>query len=535
MTTSITVLFLSAVLQAAGDPSTLPRVQEIQVEGATVFDRDAVLGMIRLLPGEPLRREPAAIARGLQNRYHIAGYVGARVQASFADGRLRLEVDEGRLREVVIDGLSGAAARRAREATGLETGKVLRETEIWSALARVERESGGALRTVPGKPYTVEPVEDGARVVLHLRASHLMALFRTWGPRTSGRHNRVDGFSLGLATELEVVDASSYNHLRLLARGAYGFSSHELRYTLGVERPFGRAQRHTLGYEFHDLTDSEDFFRRYGLEELPGGSYNIRSHSDYFRRLGHDAYAFTSLGPRAEVGLVFRSDGHTSLPVETGSDEPNPPVSEGRIHSLIGAVRFVSRGPLYPNRRVQRESFLLPSLYQSLGAKPDEWRLEATYEAARPGLGSDFDFRRLIGRARYHRRVADRHLLDALALVGLGSGDLPVQKRFYLGGLGTLRGFDRKERSGDNMLLVSAEWSWLPPPRLLPSLIPFYDGGRVWGEALPNDRWKHDAGLALRWPRSGGIFARLDAALPLNPEAGQTRKVRWNLHLHYPF
>src|SRR5262245_504009 len=115
-----------------------PVVQEIDVEGATVFDRDAILGMIRLRPGDPLRREPSAIAKALTNRYHIAGYPGARVGASFTDGRLRLEVDEGQLREVAIDGLEGDAAQRAKEEAGLETGKPLRETDVWSALARIE-------------------------------------------------------------------------------------------------------------------------------------------------------------------------------------------------------------------------------------------------------------------------------------------------------------------------------------------------------------------------------------------------------------
>jgi hypothetical protein len=345
----------------------------------------------------------------------------------------------------------------------------------------------------------------------------------------------VDGLAPGLVTEVALTDASSYNHLWLTARALYAFSAKKVRYTLGIERPFGRGQRYALGYEFHDLTDSEDAFRRWGLEEEPGGSYNSRKTSDLFRRLGHEAYAFARVGARAQVGLAFRSDGYTSLPVATDSDEPNPPVEEGRMRSILGTIRFASRGDLYPSRRSESASFHFPSLYLSQVPKPARWRVEATCEVSRPGLGSDFDYARFIGRVRLHRPLFAGHLLDAVAYGGSGSGSPPLPKRFFLGGLGTLRGFDRKQFTGKNMALATLEWSWLPPSRFVPGVIPFYDGGALWGGGVKSAGWKHDAGLGLRWPQASRVFARVDAAVPFNPEPGQARKVLWNLRLQFPF
>ncbi len=254
-----------------------------------------------------------------------------------------------------------------------------------------------------------------------------------------------------MSSETSLTNTSSYNHLRIRAAGSYSFDSKKVRYSLGIHRPFGSGQRFGLGYEYHDLTDSEDWFRRYGLEEVQGDTYNSENATDYFRRIGHQAYLFARLDGRTQAGVSFRSDGYTSLKERSLEDEPNPPVEEGRMRSIIGTVRFASRGDLFRIPRVERESFLFPSLYVSPGLKPERLRAEATYEVSRPGLGSDFDFSRLIGRVRFHRPMAPRHRLDAVAYGGFTEGAPPLPKRFFLGGLGTLRGFDRKQFTGKDM------------------------------------------------------------------------------------
>jgi hemolysin activation/secretion protein len=210
-------------------------------------------------------------------------------------------------------------------------------------------------------------------------------------------------------------------------------------------------------------------------------------------------------------------------------------VEEGRMRSIIGTVRFVSRGDLFRNRRLERASFVFPSLYLSPGLKPERWRAEATYEVSRPGLGSDFEFSRFIGRVRLHYPLSARFTFDAVAYLGFTTGSPPLPKRFFLGGLGTLRGFERKQFTGENMSLAIAEWSWFPPSRFAPALIPFYDGASLWGGDFPSTGWKHDGGIGLRWPQASRVFARVDAAVPFNPEPGQARKVQWNLRVQIPF
>lgn len=529
-------LALALALDAAA-PADLPEVHEVEINGVEAFSREEVLAFIRLKPGDPLRREPAAIAAGLERRYRISGYPGARVAGAFeeAGGRLTLDVEEGHLVEVSLEGLDGPARARALSALGLETGRVLREGDIWAAIARLNDASEGTVKAVGSPLWSAEAAPGGTRLVLPLTKSPARFDLGLWSPRVQGRHNRVDGFSVGLSSETSLTNASSYNHLRIRAAGSYSFDSKKVRYSLGIHRPFGSGQRFGLGYEYHDLTDSEDWFRRYGLEEVQGDTYNSENATDYFRRIGHQAYLFARIDGRTQAGVSFRSDGYTSLQERSLEDEPNPPVEEGRMRSIIGTVRFASRGDLFRIPPVERQSFLFPSLYVSPGLKPERFRAEATYEVSRPGLGSDFDFSRLIGRVRFHRPTAARHRLEALAYLGFTEGAPPLPKRFFLGGLGTLRGFDRKQFTGKDMFMTSVEWSWLPPSRFVPAAIPFYDGGGLWGGGAAATGWKHDLGLGLRWPQAGRVFGRLDAAVPLNPEAGQTHDVHWNLRLQIPF
>jgi len=536
----LTPFALLLLLASDADPTQAERpvAKEIDIRGADAFGREEILGFIRLQPGEPLRRDPPAIAVGLERRYKLSGYPAAVVAASFDEGALRLtlDVEEGHLLEVSVDGLDGAAREAALKALGFEMDRVLREGDIWAAVARLGSVSEGTVKLVPGgPPWTVEAVPGGAR--LHLRLEKEPARFDLglWGPRVQGRKNRVDGWSAGLFSETTLTRASSYNHLRLRAGGTYSFGSKKVRYTLGFHQPFGPQGRFGLGYEYHDLTDSEDTFRRYGLEEVPGGTYNTQKAVDFFRRIGHEAYLFARLDSRTQLGAAFRSDGYTSLLVRSPDDEPNPSVEEGRMRSIVGTVRFASRGDLYRTGRYERDSYHFPSLYMIPAPKPERVRAEATFEVSRPGLGSDFDFSRLIVRLRVQQPVAHRHRFDGLAYVGFTDGAPPLPKRFFLGGLGTLRGFDKKQFGGQNMTMTSLEWCWLPPRRFIPAAIPFYDGGALWGGDAPATGWKHDAGLGLRWPQTSSVFGRLDAAVPFNPDPGQARKVQWNLRLQIPF
>ena len=86
-------------------------MRDIVIEGVTVYPPRTVYRAIVLQPGGRLHREPATYAADLQQRYESRGYLGARVTATWdADrGVLTLHADEGRLRELDLQGVEGGA------------------------------------------------------------------------------------------------------------------------------------------------------------------------------------------------------------------------------------------------------------------------------------------------------------------------------------------------------------------------------------------------------------------------------------------
>ena len=244
------------------------------------------------------------------------------------------------------------------------------------------------------------------------------------------------------------------------------------------------------------------------------------------RRRGHDAYAALDLGGRFQLTGGYRAERHESLPLVADDtllgDErtENPPVDPGDLRSVLIGARFALHGPLFDERdeRERREARLSRRPEASAFRPVQVLRLESTLEIGR----GDFDFERLTGSARAQVE-GQAGLLRARLLFGHGSGVLPAQRRFRLGGLGSLPGFDDGEQAGSRLWLGNLE-AGLRPHGFWPWLIAFADVGRAW-EPGDGSSTRSDLGLALAYLLHGLDVVRLNAAFPLQ-EGRQDRSVR---------
>ena len=525
------VLLAGAGLFAQDQTAQPPLVRSIEVLGATAYDLRAIQRVLRVKPGDTLRRPAAELADVLERRYHIVGYPAARVEGRFepATGTLTLAVDEGRLAAVELDGIEGSARERVLKVLDIRTGKPIRERDVSGALSRLERLSGGAYVSTSASPYTIEPGPDGAKLTLHLRRRTARLRLAPGGPATASLYNRVDGLNLGASTRLTLFDRVSFNHAEAYAHAAYGFSSHKMRYAVGALKPFGPDRQFTVGYEYHDLTDNDDAFRRRTVDDLDGARIYFNIFEDYYRRRGHQAYAFARVTPRFQIGAAWRSDDYRTLPVTADdqivfSDERtwNPEVAEGRMRSVLGVARWAWKSDVFRRWSDERESLLMRNPYGTTFEREQEARVEASLEVATPGLGSDFDFRRFIGQARAAHVFSPRQALLLRGLVGIGTGEVPPQRRFALGGMGTLRGYAIKQFEGDRAVLTTAEY-WLYPRSPWPGLVFFYDGGTAWDRDRPHPGWKSDVGAGIDWPGGGRGYLRVDVGFALNREPSARR------------
>jgi hypothetical protein len=547
----VSVVLLLTFLGPAATPAlalrpghqSLPIAHSIELVGATVYGRDEILYLLELSEGAPLGATAGTLAAKLQTRYRSDGYPAARVTGLFQNARLRFEIDEGRLARVEIPGLHGAQLERARRQLALEPGTLLVDVEIEDALERLEKASGGALRfpshnRAAAPQYVIESGEHGSTLVIQAERPRFALRPGFSAPGIAGRNNRVDGLNVGLGFDLTLHDRGAYHHTTFYLRDAWALGEAHFRFAAGALRQLGERVPVIVGYEFHDLTDKDDEFRQRGLEEAHGETLLTESLSDYFRRRGHEAYAFLLPTPRFELGLSWRRDRYESLQTTTRwtlfdatPPKRNLPVEEGQMSSIIGSLRLTSAAQLDgrpPHER--RPSLLHRSLYGTFWEPPGGVRFEATLEIATRGLGGNFHFKRAIAQLRTRHRPFPRHRIDTRWLAGWSSGDVPRQKVFAVGGNGTLRGYALASSSGSQFSLLTAEWSFACRSSW-PRVIAFYDGGAAWGEPSNDVGWRDSIGFGARWPESKKWFVRVDVAYPLDEGS---RGARTSLQIQFP-
>ena len=522
------------MLQAAApEAPPAPVLREIALEGVSFFSREEVLKAIRLRPGGRFRRDPEEVAASLRAHYEAQCFMAVRVSSRFDPeaGRLTLAVDEGRMAALDLEGVSDEEEARVRALLGIEPGTPLRDKTVREAMDRLEGASGGAYTIGDAPPWRVEEDAGGGRTLrlgIEKRRFRLRPLLS--GPDASPFSNRVEGKAPGGGVDVTVFHGLTENHLSVYGRVAYGFESDQWRHAVGARRSFGPGRLVTVGYEHHDATDTDDLYRRRPIEGARARPIYFHAVDDYFRRTGDEAYVFVRPTPRINLGVSFRSDRHQGMPVVADDGifffsrepRPNPPIDEGRMRTLLFTARWAKDAPLFARWIDEQDSFLLRTVYGTPFQFVQGARFEGTYELATDALGGDFSFGRFTGQAHASRAVGARHTLLGRVLGGFTNGDPPLQRRFAVGGLGTVRGYSFKQFPGEHMAVATAEWMAATRPRW-PSVVVFADGGRAWRPGVDAAGWKSSAGVGLDFRPLRRGYARVDLAFPFQPSPGQDK------------
>ena len=491
-------------LPASQDPAPPPQptLTELRVDGATVFTRDDIVSLLDVREGAPLPKAPSDLAAALQQAYDRDGYSEARVSTAFADGRLTLTVDEGRIDEVEILGVSREAGERARRHLGIQPGEIYNKRRIGRAVGGFVRESQGALSV--GRPYDVpgrDPQSLPHEVTLERRGPRhvLVVPFRSKSVQGnlsagSGREelfNPVDGFAPAMAYSTTIFDPSRFNHTFVNGYVSYKVDREDPAYSLGFERPIFQGPRLFLGAEVHDLTATDDAWRITSIEQTVVSVGFKNTFRDYYRRRGAQVFGVLRMGANNELSAMARWDRHGPLPNATNYSffrddavyRPNPLVLDQHVNALVLGYTFDSR-PLSPAGQAQTyERHLKDSLFgHGLRQRPGI-RVEWTSEIAGHALGGDARFDRHVLNTRSYMPIGSHTTLALRGLFGFANGALPIERRFAVGGIGSVHGYGFKEAVGSGMALVNAEYrlnlTSAGPSRDGANVFVFYDAGRV--------------------------------------------------------
>ena len=370
---------------------------------------------------------------------------------------LRDSLDSAKTPSVLRDSLL-RLARRAR-ATELADARA-RECKESGEYTRVQRRYEGTLdvvtripcdstrlATAPELPPSIyDPAEEifGSADREELLKSLNFGLQPSWGPQlpkldwglSFTRYNRVEGFGTGLS--LTSVLGRGYS-AQLGVRGALG--DRQLNADFTLSRTNGRASVRATAYRRLEVMN--DWGTPLSLGSSLSSMLYARDEGAYFRTWGVEL-----AGTHAKWGTLdwrifserqWRADVTTRWSLFGGS----------------GDKRFIAN----PAADRAREMGAALRLHSSIGLDPEGFRVLSDVRVE--GAGGDMAYSRgLFDMTVSHGlgSVRGRTLAGSLTTsVGYSGGTLPVQRKFYLGGLETVRGQTALTGSGDAFWLARAE------------------------------------------------------------------------------
>jgi len=259
-------------------------------------------------------------------------------------------------------------------------------------------------------------------------------------------YNRVEGFFFGFGVPKEFKDSYGMgSRLTLYGFSGYGLSNDQFSYRAGLTRKFFGRNSFELGAEIFDLTQSEDLWVIPRNENSIAALLFHEDYLDYYRNSGNSVYAIQNIGRFLNIEGGYVEEKHANMSVEKDwslfrqSEEfrDNPGVTEGKFKNTYLVVR-TGRSRALRNWDVVLKAEWNSTLFND--EMPNYERYIFSVSRYQP-LGRNDDIN---VRLRY----------------GTTKGSTPQQKKFDLGGIGSLRGYEYKEfQNGDKMAMLNVEYT----------------------------------------------------------------------------
>ncbi|MFQ5453133.1 MAG: BamA/TamA family outer membrane protein [Candidatus Zixiibacteriota bacterium] len=337
----------------------------------------------------------------------------------------------------------------------------------------------------------------------------------------SFKYNRVDG--LACYTGIKFKDSDSLLPT-VWGNIGYGFNSKRGRYDFGMEQTLFHSPIIIAGGSlFRKLASGDDWLLD-NNENLVFTLLVTEDFKDYYEAEGGTGY----LKFIPQPNLLFESHYYME---ETKWLEANR-----HLWSLFGGDKLFN-----DNFGWVDDNFRNPSIeeidsttnaywYNKIDwdTRPDgnffdksSWHITADWEWSHNNLKSDFTYHRYTINVRRYQQVNKWAMIIIRGMYAGSDGYLPMYKRFYLGGLGTLRGYKHKEFMGTKFWMVNSEYR-INPPGNNKAVSIFWDIAQIANDSKldSNVEIKNNLGIALYFGDSFKISLakRLDRSFDDNPK-----------------
>lgn len=476
-------------------------VQVVSLHNNRYLLADTLRTLFGLETGRTSIEELETKCQLITSLYQNRGYRLASTHYQFAGDKLLIDINEGSLDEIRFVGNRRVQTSELIDALDFKQGEIFNRIRFQSLIDGL----GSRLRT--NEPYfkTVKQWQlkrEKEKNVLEIEIEEQS--YVDWNLIPIIDFNRVHGIVLGGTGEVLTKD---YGGGLLLGGLSYGLSSDTWHYQLGVEKRWFERRAVSVGGGIHKLTDTNDDSTLSPSEEFLAALVLGDAFMDYYSRQGYQAWVRGRLTPSAIISLRFTDEKHEILFTSTDwslfnrntPKKSNLRINEGHFRSILVSYDFDSRDYKSHLKR-HFQVYPVPNSRTTRG-----WRGNFAVEYAGKSLQTDFDFTLYRFKLARYNRLSNDHFLDFRLVGGFSDAPLPRQRLFYLGSIGTLRGYGFKEFVGDNMLLFNMEYRFrlAQGNSLAAAAIAFLDTGYTWynGERPILNRFYTSigVGLSLDW------------------------------------
>jgi hypothetical protein len=338
------------------------------------------------------------------------------------------------------------------------------------------------------------------------RADELEEEGYKWRPTVS--YDRVDGLRPGVGARFQSQNAIT----RVGFWMGYALASETWQVRFDVRQRLLKSGLLTAAGSLFRLTDTDDD-ATVGRDE--NTAFAVLAGSDYRDYYGADGGEVSLMARYREVGtltLAYRNLKYRWLGAERNLWHLFRPDHDFRTNfSTVGDEESIA-GALDGTSS---------ALCLTLGVAPVEagshpigfnGSLQAVYEVAGGALGGNYDYDRLMLSGEGWWDSGRWHRFSMHAFYGTGRRDLPPNKLFYSGGIGTLRGYPQKIFVGDQSFVGNVEYhfTYWENPFGDAAVVFFLDVGRttIDDNFWDPDEFKVNLGVGLDF---GDIF-RINAA-----------------------
>ena len=447
----------------------------------------------------------------IANLYRNHGYDLVQITHRFADTYLLIDIDEGHLDDIRFSGNRRIKLTELIDALGFKQGdaysKQIGTTRLNQMRTRLD-ESNLYFKSI--KNWEVK--REGDQNVLAIEVEERSRVNVNWRPFLD--FNRVHGLILGGGAGVSTLEANT----QIYGEVSNGLSSQIWNYQFGAEKTWFDRHALTIGGRVYQQTDANRYAGWSQGGEFLGAFFLGSTSLDYYQRKGYQTRVKGELTRSTDITLEFTDEDHEILFKSTDwsmfnkniPKRSNLRIDEGHLRSITVSYNFNSlkapirsgsslRGP----RQMQRFWTVSTPDYRTKHG----WRGNFSVESANKGLNSDFDFSLYHFTIVRYNQLLSNHNLDFRLEGAFSDGPLPRQRLLYLGGVGTLHGYDFKEFVGDNTLLFNVEYRvhfgkirYLDDSRgPLGAVTAFLDTGYAWfdDESLKFNRFNTSVGVGL--------------------------------------